>query len=43
MIAAAEPTTTYYLTLSAVLFAMGTVGVLVRRSPLIVLLALESC
>jgi NADH-quinone oxidoreductase subunit K len=30
-----------YLVLSAVLFATGAIGVLVRRSPLIVLLALE--
>jgi NADH-quinone oxidoreductase subunit K len=30
-----------YLVLSTVLFATGAVGVLIRRSPLIVLLALE--
>jgi len=30
-----------YLVLSAILFATGIVGVLLRRSPLIVLLALE--
>jgi NADH-quinone oxidoreductase subunit K len=30
-----------YLILSVVLFATGTLGVLIRRSPLIVLLALE--
>jgi NADH-quinone oxidoreductase subunit K len=30
-----------YLIVSVILFATGTVGVLVRRSPLIVLLALE--
>ena len=30
-----------YLVLSIVLFATGTVGVLLRRSPLIILLALE--
>lgn len=30
-----------YLVLSAILFATGAVGVLIRRSPLIVLLALE--
>lgn len=30
-----------YLVLSAILFATGVVGVLLRRSPLIVLLALE--
>ena len=41
MIAAAEPTTTYYLILSAVLFAMGTVGVLVRRNPLVICMCIE--
>ena len=41
MIAAAEPTTTYYLILSAVLFSMGTVGVLVRRNPLVIFMCIE--
>ena len=41
MIAAAEPTTTYYLVLSAVLFSMGTVGVLVRRNPLVIFMCIE--
>ena len=41
MIAAAEPTTTYYLVLSAVLFAMGAVGVLVRRNPLVIFMCIE--
>ena len=41
MIAAAEPTTTYYLVLSAVLFALGTVGVLVRRNPLVIFMCIE--
>ena len=41
MIAAAEPTTTYYLILSALLFAMGTVGVLVRRNPLVIFMCIE--
>jgi NADH-quinone oxidoreductase subunit K len=41
VIAAAEPTTTYYLVLSAVLFAMGTVGVLVRRNPLVIFMCIE--
>ena len=41
MIAVAEPTTTYYLILSAVLFAMGTVGVLVRRNPLVIFMCIE--
>jgi NADH-quinone oxidoreductase subunit K len=35
------PSVTAYLIVSVILFATGTVGVLVRRSPLIVLLALE--
>ena len=39
MIAAAVPTTSYYLMLSAVLFSMGTVGVLVRRNPLVIFMA----
>ena len=41
MIAAAEPTTTYYLILSAVLFSMGPVGVLVRRHPLVIFMCIE--
>jgi len=41
VIAAAEPTTTYYLVLSAVLFSMGTVGVLVRRNPLVIFMCIE--
>ena len=41
MIAAAEPTTTYYLILSAVLFAIGTVGVIVRRNPLVIFMCIE--
>lgn len=35
------PAVTAYLILSVILFATGAIGVLVRRSPLIVLLALE--
>jgi NADH-quinone oxidoreductase subunit K len=41
VIAVAEPTTTYYLVLSAVLFALGTVGVLVRRNPLVMFMCIE--
>ncbi|HEY0519128.1 MAG TPA: NADH-quinone oxidoreductase subunit NuoK [Ilumatobacteraceae bacterium] len=41
MIAAAVPTTTWYLVLAAVLFGIGTVGVLVRRNPLIMLMCVE--
>ncbi len=35
------PTVAAYVVLSAILFATGAAGVLIRRSPLIVLLALE--
>ncbi len=41
MIAAPLPTTTWYLVLAAVLFGIGTVGVLVRRNPLIMLMCVE--
>ncbi len=35
------PEIAWYLTVAAMLFAVGALGVLVRRSPLIVLLSLE--
>lgn len=35
------PGVPFYLAISGVLFAIGTAGVLLRRSPLIVLLSLE--
>ena len=35
------PDVTWYLGISAILFAIGALGVLLRRSPLIVLLSLE--
>ena len=35
------PDVTWYLVLSASLFVIGAMGVLIRRSPLIVLLSLE--
>ena len=35
------PDVTWYLAVSAMLFAIGALGVLLRRSPLIVLLSLE--
>ena len=41
MTATAVPTTTWYLVLAAVLFGIGTVGVLVRRNPLIMLMCVE--
>jgi NADH-quinone oxidoreductase subunit K len=41
VIATAVPTTTWYLVLAAVLFGIGTVGVLVRRNPLIMVMCVE--
>lgn len=41
MSATAVPTTTWYLVLAAVLFGIGTVGVMVRRNPLIMLMCVE--
>ncbi|HIG26145.1 MAG TPA: NADH-quinone oxidoreductase subunit NuoK [Acidimicrobiia bacterium] len=36
-----EVTTTWYLVLGAVLFALGTVGVLTRRNPLVMFMCVE--
>ncbi len=41
LIAAVEPTTTWYLLLAAALFGIGTLGVLVRRNPLIIFMCIE--
>jgi NADH-quinone oxidoreductase subunit K len=41
MLAAAEPTTTYYLVLSAVVFGIGAVGLMVRRNPLVMFMCVE--
>jgi NADH-quinone oxidoreductase subunit K len=41
VLASAVPTTTYYLVLSAVLFAIGAMGVLVRRNPLVMFMCVE--
>jgi NADH-quinone oxidoreductase subunit K len=42
MIAAAvAPTTTWYLILAALLFAIGMVGVMVRRNPLVMFMCIE--
>lgn len=41
MIAALTPTTTWYLVLAAVLFGIGTVGVMVRRNPLVMFMCVE--
>jgi NADH-quinone oxidoreductase subunit K len=35
------PTTTWYLLLSAMLFTIGTIGVLVRRNPLVLFMCIE--
>jgi len=41
MLAVAQPTETWYLLLSAVLFAIGATGLLVRRNPLIMFMCVE--
>jgi NADH-quinone oxidoreductase subunit K len=41
MIAAIEPTTTWYLLLAAALFGIGTLGVMVRRNPLVIFMCIE--
>lgn len=41
MIAALEPNSTWYLVLSAILFGIGAVGVLVRRNPLVMFMCIE--
>ena len=40
-VTAPAPTATWYLVLGAVLFAVGTVGVLVRRNPLVLFMCIE--
>ena len=39
--AVATPTTTWYLLLSAMLFTIGVVGVMVRRNPLVLFMCIE--
>jgi len=41
LLAVAEPTTTWYLILAAVLFGIGAVGVMVRRNPLVMFMCIE--
>ena len=41
MMAEVEPTATWYLVLAAGLFTIGTVGVMVRRNPLIMFMCVE--
>ena len=40
-LAVAAPTTTWYLVLASLLFAIGAVGVLVRRNPLVMFICIE--
>ena len=39
--AVAEPTTTWYLLVGAVLFTIGSIGVMVRRNPLVMFMCIE--
>ena len=41
ILAVATPTTTWYLLLSAVLFTIGVVGVMVRRNALVMFMCIE--
>ncbi len=41
MLLAAAPTTAYYLILGAVLFAIGAVGLMIRRNPLVMFMCVE--
>ncbi len=41
MLSVVQPTSTWYLVLSAVLFGIGTIGVMVRRNPLIMFMCIE--
>ena len=41
MILAVTPTPTWYLLLAAVLFGLGTVGLLIRRNPLVMFMCVE--
>lgn len=41
MIAEITPTTTWYLILAAFVFAVGAVGVVVRRNPLVIFMCIE--
>ena len=41
ILAAITPTPTWYLVLSAVLFSLGAVGLLIRRNPLVMFMCVE--
>ena len=41
MLAAIVPTTSYYMILAALLFAIGAFGLMVRRNPLVMFMCIE--
>ena len=41
LVAAVQPTTTWYLVLGALLFTIGAVGLMVRRNPLVMFMCVE--
>jgi len=41
LLAAVQPTTTWYLVLGALLFTIGAVGLMVRRNPLVMFMCIE--
>lgn len=41
MLAVNAPTTDWYLALSAILFAIGAIGLLIRRNPLVMFMCVE--
>ena len=41
LLAAVQPTTTWYLVLGALLFTIGAVGLMVRRNPLVMFMCVE--
>jgi NADH-quinone oxidoreductase subunit K len=41
IVARMQPTTTWYLLLAAIVFAIGAVGLLVRRNPLVMFMCVE--
>ena len=41
MLSTIAPTNTWYLVLAAVLFGIGTLGVMVRRNPLVMFMCIE--
>jgi NADH-quinone oxidoreductase subunit K len=41
MLSTIQPTSTWYLVIAAVLFGIGTLGVMVRRNPLVMFMCIE--